>query len=159
MGKRSTVVGYWRARGGTEASGSRIPGPVAAVVPVVLAIRALDATADAGTLTGKFLPIGAIVLNVSVKESVTIAGGTSPILDIGLELGTPDDNGLADGLDYEASSNTQIGDTLAGVLLGTALTEQAEVTYGDDGVGTNNTSGEIDIFLTYTFDDDGSLAN
>jgi len=159
MGKRSTITGYWRARGATEATSSRIPGPAAAVVPVVLAIRELSAIADAGTLTGKFLPVGAIPLSVSVFESTTISGGTSPILDIGLELGTPDDNGLCDGLDYEANSNTQVGDSLAGVLLGAILTEQAEVTYGDDGVGTNNTAGAIDIFITYTFDDDGTLAN
>jgi hypothetical protein len=94
-------------------------------------------------------------LNVSVLESTTISGGTSPILDVGLEIGTPDDDGLCNGLDYEASSNTQIGDTLAGVLLGVAMTVEAEVTYGDDGVGTNNTAGAIDIFVTYSFEDDG----
>ena len=159
MGKRSTVTGYWRARGGTESSSSSIPGPAPAVVPVVLAIRGLVATADAGTLTGKFLPVGAIPQSVSVFFTTAASGGTAPILDIGLELGTPDDDGLANGLDYEANSNTQIGDTLAGVALGAVMTEQAEVTYGDDGVGTNNTAGVIDIFLTYTFDDDGSLAN
>lgn len=159
MGKRSTVKGYWRAQGATESSSSRIPAPAVAVVPVVLAIRGLSAIVDAGTLTGKFLPIGAMILSVSVFESVTAAGGTTPILDIGLELGTPDDNGICDGLAYDASTNTQIGDALAGVLMGTALTEQAEITYGDDGVGTNNTSGEIDIFITYTFDDDGTINN
>jgi hypothetical protein len=128
---------------------------------VTVAIRGLDATADAGTLTGVFLPIGAVPLHVSVLESTVIAGGTSPILDIGLELDTPDDDGLVNGADYEASSTTHIGDvsTFAGVLLGTVLAEQAEITYGDDGVGTNNTSGEIDIFVTYMFDDDGLAAN
>ena len=86
MGKRSTLVGYWRARGGTEASGSRIPGPAVGVVPVVLAMAGLDATlAGAGLLTGKFLPIGAIVLSVAVKGNGT--GGTAPLLDVGLEQG------------------------------------------------------------------------
>ena len=159
MGIRSTITGYWRARGATNSSSSRIPGPAAAVVPVVIAIKGLDATADAGTGTGQFLPIGAIPLSVSVFESTTIAGGTNPILDIGLEFGTPDDNALANGLDYEISTNTQIGDALAGVELGAVQTEMAEITYGDDGAGTNNTSGEIDIFVMYTFDDDSSLAN
>jgi len=37
------------------------------------------------------------------------------------------------------------------------LTEQAQVTYGDDGVGVNNTGGTIDLFITYTFDDDGKV--
>jgi hypothetical protein len=157
MGVRSTITGYWRARG--NSGNTSRTGPTPAVLTATLGITNLDATADAGTLTGKFLPRGAIPLSVSVFESTTIAGGTSPILDIGLELGTPDDNGLADGLDYEVSSNTQVGATLAGVLLGSILAEDVEVTYGDDGVGTNNTSGEIDIFITYSIDDDGALAS
>ena len=151
---RSTTKGYFRAHGGNVADGAS-----PAVIPVVLAIRGLDATVDAGTLTGKFIPKGAIPLSVAVVESVAAAGGTAPILDIGLELATPDDNGLADGLAYDATTNTQIADALAGVLLGTELAETAEVTYGDDGVGVNNTSGEIDIFITYTFDDDGTVNN
>jgi len=154
MGTRSTVKGYWR-QGGDSSSNTATPS----AVPSVLAVRGLDATADAGTLTGKFLPRGAIPLSVSVFESTTIAGGTSPILDIGLELGTPDDDGLCNGLDYEASSNTQVGDALAGVLLGAVTTEEAELTYGDYGVGTNNTSGAIDIFVTYVMDDDGAFAS
>jgi hypothetical protein len=121
--------------------------------------RGLDATADAGTLTGKFLPVGAIPLSVAVTVTAAISGGTSPILDIGLELGTPDDDGLADGLDYEADTLTQVADTLVGVLIGQVLTEEAELTYGDDGVGTNNTAGEIDIFVYYVMTDDGSFAN
>lgn len=156
MGKRSTIVGYWRARGGTEASGSRIPGPAPAVVPVTLQLKDLDATVDAGTLTGVFLPINAIPLAVHVLGGGT--GGTAPILDVGLELSSPDDDGLANGLTYDATDMADVI-TKAGVLLGTILTEQAEVTYGDDGVGTNNTGGTVDILITYTFDDDGSLAN
>ena len=160
MGKRSTVTGYWRARGATEASSSRIPGPAAAVVPVILAIRGLDATlAAAGILTGSFMPIGAIPLRVDVLAGGT--GGTTPLLDVGLELLTPDDDGLADGVAVDAaggSSSTDLGSTEAGALLGTVLAEMAEVTVSDGG-GTNATGGTFDIFITYTFDDDGSLAN
>ena len=156
MGKRSTLVGYWRARGGTEASGSRIPGPAVAVVPVVLAITGLDATlAGAGLLTGKFLPIGAIPLRVDINGGGT--GGTTPLLDVGLELGTPDDDGLVDGVAVDGDTSNALGDgATAGVLLGTILTEQAEVTISDGG-GTNATGGTFDLFITYTFDDDGSL--
>lgn len=154
MGTRSSIKGYWR-QGGDSRSNTSTP----AVVPSVAQAKDLDATADAGTLTGVFLPIGAIPLSVSVQEVIAAAGGTSPILDVGLELGTPDDDGLANGLDYEASSNTQIGDALAGVLLGLELTEEAELTYGDDGVGTNNTSGTIHIFVTYVMADDGVVNN
>jgi hypothetical protein len=155
MGTRSTVKGFWR-QGGNSSSNTSTP----AVVPSVIVARGLSAIADAGTGTGKFLPIGAIPLSVTVKITSAISGGTSPILDVGLELSpTPDDDGLANGLDYEADTFTPIAATLAGVLLGRVLTQEAELTYGDDGVGTNNTSGAIDIFVTYVMTDDGAFAN
>jgi len=157
MGKRSTVTGYWRARGATEASGSRIPGPAVAVVPVTLAIRGTSALlAGAGILTGKFLPIGAIPLSVEVLGQGT--GGTAPLLDVGLELAAPDDVALADGVGVETNSTTSLGATEAGTLLGTVLTEQAEITVTDGG-GVNSTGGTFDMFITYTFDDDGSIQN
>jgi hypothetical protein len=151
MGKRSTFEGYLRAHGGRPRD---VVPP--AVVPVILRIAGLDATVDAGTLTGKFLPVGAIPLRVSVIGGGT--GGTTPILDVGLELLTPDDDGLANGLTF---NGTDVADvvTKAGVLLGTVLTEQAEITYGDDGVGTNNTGGTVDLIIEYTFDDDGVVNN
>jgi hypothetical protein len=123
---------------------------------VILQIKDLDATADAGTLTGKFLPVGAIPLSVTVIGGGT--GGTAPILDVGLELAVPDDDGLANGLTYDATDKADVI-TKAGVLLGTILTEQAEITYGDDGVGTNNTGGTVDLLIEYTFDDDGVVNN
>lgn len=150
MGTRSTVKGYWR-QGGAAGSNKRTP----ASVPSILTIQGLDATVDAGTGTGRFLPKGAIPLEVWTVETVTASGGTTPILDIGLELSTPDDNGLADGLAYDASTHTVFLDALGGVLLGTVLAETAEVTYGDDGVGTNNTAGEIDIYIMWVMADDG----
>lgn len=155
MGKRSTIKGYWRALGATESSSSQIPGPAAAVVPVTLAIRGVDATlAGAGLLTGYFMPIGAIPLSVEVLGQGT--GGTAPLLDVGLELGTPDDVALADGVGVETNSTTSLGSTEAGTLLGTVLTEQAEITVSDGG-GVNSTGGTFDMFITYTFDDDGKL--
>ena len=149
MGKRSTTSGYWRAHGDHK----RTAAP--AVVPVCLAINDVDATlAGAGLLTGKFMPIGAIPLRVDVVGGGT--GGTTPLLDVGLELATPDDDGLVNGVAADGNSSTGLGDTEAGVLLGTALTEQAEVTVSDGG-GTNATGGTIDIFIWYTFDDDGAV--
>jgi hypothetical protein len=158
MGKRSTIKGYWRASGATEASSSRLPAPAVAVVPVILAIRGLDATlAAAGILTGSFMPIGAIPLRVDVLAEGT--GGTTPLLDVGLELLTPDDDGLVDGAAVDAaggSSSNDLSSTEGGVLLGTVLAEQAEVTVSDGG-GTNATGGTFDLFITYTFDDDGKV--
>jgi hypothetical protein len=160
MGKRSTIWGYWRAAGATEASSSSLTGPTPAPVPVVLAITGLDATlAGAGLLTGKYMPLGAIPLRVDVNAGGT--GGTTPLLDVGLELSTPDDDGLVNGVAVDAAggdSSTALGSTEAGVLLGTVLTETAEVTISDGG-GTNATGGTFDLFITYSFDDDGSRAN
>lgn len=156
MGKRSTITGYWRARGATEATSSSSTGPSAAVVPVCLAITGVDATlAGAGLLTGKFMPKDAIPLRVDVNGDGT--GGTTPLLDVGLELGTPDDDGLVNGVAADGDSSTALGSgATAGVLLGTVLTETAEVTVSDGG-GTNATGGTIDIFIWYTFSDDGKL--
>lgn len=124
-------------------------------MPVCLAITGVDATlAGAGLLTGKFMPIGAIPLGVDVVGGGT--GGTTPLLDVGLELATPDDDGLADGVAADGNSSSRLGDATAGVLIGTALTEAAEVTVSDGG-GTNATGGTIDIFIHYTFSDDGKV--
>lgn len=151
MGRRSTFEGYLRSHGGRNRND--VP---AAVVPVVLRIAGLDATVDAGTGTGKFLPLGAIPLTVTVIGGGT--GGTAPILDVGLALAVPDVDGLANGLTYDATDRADVV-TKAGVLLGTVLAEQAEITYGDDGVGVNNTGGTVDLLIEYTFDDDGSITS
>jgi hypothetical protein len=150
MGIRSTVTGYWRQRGSANSA------VAIAVIPSVLAIKGIDATlAAAGILTGKFLPVGAIPLRVEVNSGAT--GGTNPLLDVGLELLTPDDDGLADGIDITADVSAYMGSG-GGVLLGTVLTEQAEITVSDGG-GTNATGGTFDLFITYTFDDDGVQNN
>ena len=155
MGKRNTCEGYLRQHGGRPRD-AVTPG----VVPSVQIARGLDATLDAGAPTGIFLPLGAIVLKVLVEEVVTAAGGTAPILDIGFNFSgspTDDPDGLANGLVFDASTITEPGDTLGGVLLGRALAGNGEVTFGDDGVGVNNSSGTIDLYITYTFEDDGVI--
>lgn len=157
MGKRSTVKGYWRAHGGNESSASKSTGPSPAVVPVVLALTGLDATlAGAGLLTGKFMPAGAIPLRVDINGGGT--GGTAPLVDVGLELSTPDDDGLVNGAAVDGDSSSALGDATAGILIGTIVTEDAEVTISDGG-GTNATGGTFDVFIHYTFDDDGSRNN
>ena len=147
MGKRSTTAGYWRAHGDSKRVAT------AAVMPVVLAITGVDATlAAAGILTGKFMPIGAVPLKVDVVGGGT--GGTAPLLDVGLELDTPVDDGLVNGVAADGNSSTVLGATEAGANLGAAMTEAAEVTVSDGG-GTNATGGTIDIYVHYTFVDDG----
>jgi len=147
MGKRSTTAGYWRAHGDSKRVAT------AAVMPVVLAITGVDATlAAAGILTGKFMPIGAVPLKVDVVGGGT--GGTTPLLDVGLELDTPVDDGLVNGVAADGNSSTVLGATEAGANLGAAMTEAAEVTVSDGG-GVNATGGTIDIYVHYTFVDDG----
>jgi hypothetical protein len=119
----------------------------------VLAILGLDATlAGAGLLTGKWLPKDAIPLRVDINGAGT--GGTTPLLDVGLELSTPDDDGLVDGAAVDSDSSVALGSTTDGILIVTVLTETAQVTVSDGG-GTNATGGTFDLFIWYTFSDDG----
>lgn len=147
MGKRTTTAGYWRQHG--DVTRTSTPAPV----PCVLAITGIDATLDgAGLSTGKYLPVGAIPLRVDINGGGT--GGSSPLVDVGLELDTPNDDGLVDGAAVDGDSSNALGGSEAGVLIGTELTEAAEVTVSDGG-GTNATGGTFDLFITYTFADDG----
>lgn len=148
MGKRSTTTGYWRAHGDSKRVATAAP------LPAVLAITGLDGTLPATAIaTGKYLPLGAIPLRVEIKATGA-SGGTAPLVDIGLNLSTPDDNGLVAGAAADGDSSSALGSATDGVLIGTVLTETAQVTYGDGG-GVNNTAGTLDVFIWYTFDDDG----
>lgn len=156
MGKRSTFHGYLRQRGAPNPASSS-SAPSVGVIPSVLRIAGVSALlASAGILTGKFLPKGAIPLSVDIVGEGT--GGTDPLLDVGLELGTPQDAGLVDGAVVDGNSRVVLGSATAGALLGTVLTETAEVTVSDGG-GTNATGGTFDLLITYTFDDDGVINN
>lgn len=155
MGKRNTFTGYIRAQGAAEVAARSVVA--VGVVPLVLAITGLDATlAGAGLLTGKFLPKGAIPLRVDINGAGT--GGSSPLLDVGLELGTPNDDALVDGAAVDGDSSVALGSTTDGVQIGVALAETAEITVSDGG-GTNATGGTFDLFIWYTFDDDGVINN
>lgn len=159
MGKRSTFTGYLRQRGATSSSSSRLTeAPSIAVVPAVLHFQIpLDFGLAAGNLSGKWLPQGARVLRAEVVIS-GIAGATTPALDIGLEFAAlGDDNALVDTMTITASNTAQMG-AFDGVWLGEVLTEDVEITYTDNS-GVQATAGTADIFLTYTFDDDGSTNN
>jgi hypothetical protein len=148
MGKRSTTTGYWRAHG--DSTRTATPSPL----PCVLAITDISALlAGAGILTGKYLPKDAIVLRVDINGGGT--GGTTPLVDVGLELDTPDDDGFVNGVAVDGDTSTALGTaTVAGALLGTVLAEAAQVTVSDGG-GTNATGGTFDVFIWYTFSDDG----
>lgn len=152
MGKRSTVTGYWRARGATNSSSSSLTGPTPGVLPITLAVP-VDPTAIAGTSTGKYLPLGAIVLGIDVVSGHT--GGTTPLLDIGLGA---DVDGLLDGAAADADLSINVATaTTPGVSFGVALTADAEVVAGTGG-GTPGTGTSV-AYITYTMDDDGSIQN
>lgn len=156
MGKRSTIHGYWRQRGAPNPASSA-SAPSVAVVPSVLHIAGISALLDgAGILTGKFLPVGAMPLRVDILGEGT--GGTTPLLDVGLELATPADTALVDGAAADGSSSVALGSATVGTLIGTVLEETAEVTVSDGG-GTNATGGTFDLFIWYSFSDDGVINN
>ena len=148
MGKRSTTSGYWRAHGDSR----RVASP--AVMPVTMAVT-VDAAAADGTATGKFLPIGAIVLGIDVVSGHT--GGTTPLLNIGLDDGvTPDVDGLLNGAAADANLSINVATaTTPGASFGVALTAAAEITAGTGG-GTAGTGTSV-AYITYTFDDDGKV--
>lgn len=154
MGKRSTITGYWRGRGATESSSSKSTGPSAAVLPMTMAV-VVDPTAADGTVTGKYLPAGAIVLGIDVVSGHT--GGVTPLLNIGLDDGvTPDVDGLLDGAAADADLSINVATaTTPGVSFGVALTVDAQISAGTGG-GTPGTGTSI-AYITYTMSDDGVL--
>lgn len=155
MGKKSTTTGYWRQRGGTNASASKLTGPTPAVVPSVLAVT-VDPVAAAGTGTGKYIPAGARIIAITVVSGHT--GGTAPLLDLGL-TGTND--GLLDGVVADGDVVTDLV-TLApatgangALLTGEAEAADIEVVAGTGG-GTPGTGTSVAL-ITYVMDDDGSI--
>jgi len=150
MGKRTTTTGYWRGRGATNSSASKLTGPSPAVLPMIMAVP-VNPVAAAGTATGKVLPRGAIVLGIAVVSGHT--GGTTPLLDIG--LGAVNDallNGAAADADLSVNVATA---TVPGVSFGVALTADAAITAGTGG-GTPGTGTSV-AYITYTMDDDGKI--
>lgn len=147
MGRRSTFMGRLRSAGRSTAKSLATP----AVCPVALAIT-FDGAAANTTGTGKYLPAGAVILSVDVVSAHT--GGTTPAYDIGLATATPDPDGIVNGGTTTASGPIVIGDATAGAFVGAELTEEAEITAGDDGTGTAGT-GNVTAYIHYTFTDDG----
>lgn len=152
MGKRSTTKGYWRAHGTTESAASKLTGPSPGVLAITQAVP-VDPTVATGTGTGRYIPSGAIVLNIDVVSGHT--GGTTPLLDIGLDDGTtPDPDGLLNGAAADADLAINVATaTTPGVSFGVALTADAEITAGTGG-GTPGTGTSI-AYITYTMSDDG----
>ena len=91
-----------RSRGTNTAKSSATPG----VLPIVQAVT-VDAAAADGTGTGNFLPVGAIVYDISIVSGHT--GGTAPLLNIGLDDGTtPDVDGILDGVVADGNVNAHV---------------------------------------------------
>lgn len=147
MGTRSTVKGYWR-QGGNSVSNK----PTPAVLPAVIRVS-FDSAAANTTLTGVWMPKGAIVLSIAMDGGGT--GGTTPAVDIGW---TGDPDGIVNGTDPTAAGVIALGVATAGAAFVTPLTADFEVTAGDDGTGTAST-GTVVATITYYMDDDGSVNN
>lgn len=150
MGKRSTIQGYWRARGATNASGSKLNGPSPAVLPMVLQFTVSPIVA-AGTGLGIYLPAGAIVTNIDIVAAHT--GGISPLLDIGLGANA---DALVDGADATVNLAINVATaTLPGVEFGVVQTVDAEIVAGTGG-GTPGTLTN-EVYMTYIMSDDLSI--
>lgn len=137
MGKRSTVVGYWREMGATSASSSSLQAPTPRVMTTQLKVE-FDATQANTTLTGLWLPAGARVL-----RAYSTGEGSAGTVDVGT---TADPDGFASAI--AASSVASDSD---GALLGAALAADVEVTAGDNTGGM----GTAVVFLEVVMDDDG----
>lgn len=155
MGKRQTVTGFWRQRGATSSSSSKLPpiGPTPAVVPQVIEVD-IDSALPNTTLLGKTLPKGARMYSITLNGGA--AGGTTPAIDVGLDRPTPDPDALVNGADPTANHNITNGDALAGAAFGAPLASDAQLTGGDDGTGTAAT-GVVTASILYFMDDDGAI--
>lgn len=152
MGKRSTVKGYWRAHGGTEASASKLTGPTPGVLPITMQVT-VDAAAADGTALGKYLPLGAVITNVAVVSGHT--GGTTPLLNIGLAAVN---DAILNGVAADANVDVNVATaTVPGASFGVALTADSELTAGTGG-GTPGTGTSV-AYITYVMTDDGSRNN
>lgn len=150
MGIRSTVKGYWRQRGsGSESRAT--PAPVLSHLTVTF-----DGAAANTTATGKWLPKGAVILHVDIVSAHT--GGTTPAYDIGLDLSAgADPDAIVNGAVSTTTQRILLDNAAAGAeFAGAALTEDAQITAGDDGTGTAGT-GNITAVIVFGFDDDGKV--
>lgn len=152
MGKRSTIKGYWRQNGMQNPSGNGKGTP--GVVPSVVHFQVpADFGLAGGNLSGVWLPKGAIIMQVDIMV-LSIAGATTPAIDLGLEQSTPDDNGILSGADISGPVTVNMGDATFGALAGEPLLETSEVTY-TDASATQATAGTLDIYIWAIFEDDG----
>lgn len=146
MGKRSTIAGYWRQRGGTPSSTSTLAGPTPATFKAFMYCT-VDPTAVLAGI-GKTLPAGAIPLGVTPLGGGT--GGIAPTIDVSLTGGAA--GGLANELDADTASPIEVQ---TGAELGVALTADTEI---QAGVGASVATGGVSAFLvSYIIADDGAI--
>lgn len=150
MGIRTTHAGFVRARGVGSRKSEAAPGVMAATLAVTF-----DAAQAAGTSTNQWLPRNAIILHVDLVSGVT--GGTSPLVDIGLNNLIADPDGIIDGASASANARVALGDAGIGALVGGPLPQDAEIVAGTGG-GTPGV-GNVTAYITYTFLDDGAIAS
>ena len=150
MGIRSTITGYWRQRGATNSSSSKLPpiGPTPAVMPGVL--RFSFDTAVATAAQGLTVPAGARIIAIETDGG---GAGITPTVDIGTAA---DDDGFAAELPSDSAQRLQVGSALAGVLFGTVLASDTEI-YA--GVGAAAGTGTLVVLVHWIMDDDGAVAN
>ncbi len=151
MGKRSTITGYWRQRGATNSSSSRLGGPTPAVLLACTPAITFDPTLANTTLVAdRFLPEGAIPSHAVITNAGG-TGGIAPTVDVGLV-------GTVDALIAEGDADTASAALLtSGTALGTPLAADTQITAG---VGASAaTGGTVTVRVFFYMNDDASLGN
>lgn len=152
MGTRSTMNGYLRQQGATNASSSKLVGaPVISVSMLMTPIITFDPTLVNTTGLGVYLPAGAVPLFAKITNAGA-TGGIAPTVDVGLA------GGNVDGLIAEGDADTPSSAILtSGTSLDAPLAADTEIT---GGVGASAaTGGTVSCRVFYAMDDAGDRQN
>lgn len=143
MGKRSTFMGYLRARGATNRTSSKSPqngGPAIGVLPFKIKLEIADVSA-ASAASGVVAPAGARILSAQVVSP----NGDASTVDIGVD-------GTADRFFNELDTNVEGGS--AGSADTAPLTADTELWVG---TGVTAGTGSATVLIEILMDDDGSI--
>jgi len=141
----STTQSIWRSGGGDQTRTAYCgSGVMAAQFYIADASPATAGTnvkvSSAVGAANLILPVGAVVLSVSINDAGT---GSCDLGATGYISGTADNNFIATGLNVSAVGTTSVG----AVVLGVPLTEISYVTVTDNTSGAGTVAGYITYFV------------
>lgn len=155
--ERTTTTGFWRQRGATSSSSSRLSGPTPAVVEGIFPPVTLDATIAVSTPTGIVAPKGCYISGVDIRSDIT--GGAAQLVNVGHSV---DDGAYVKFFNITTGDSTVVnlgsldkGDDMG---VGNTLTEDTEIYITPEAGGTAGT-GTITVVVRYCMVDDGAIQN